>query len=154
MASSDLKPRIENAVKDAMRAREKQRVGVLRLIMSELKKVEVDERIELDDTRVLAILDKMTKQRKDSLTQFEAAGREDLVAQEAFEIELIKEFLPTALTADELTSLVGKAVADSGASAMKDMGQVMAILRPQIQGRADMGAVSAQVKNLLNQTAG
>jgi len=149
MTTSTIKPRIESAVKDAMRAREKQRLGVLRLVMSELKKVEVDERIELDDVRVLAILDKMTKQRKDSLTQYEAAGRDDLVAQEAFEIELIKEFLPTALTADELEDLVTKAVADSEASSMKDMGQVMAILRPQIQGRADMGAVSAQVKSLL-----
>ena len=149
MTTSTIKPRIESAVKDAMRAREKQRLGVLRLVMSELKKVEVDERIELDDVRVLAILDKMTKQRKDSLTQYKAAGRDDLVAQEAFEIELIKEFLPTALTADELEDLVTKAVADSEASSMKDMGQVMAILRPQIQGRADMGAVSAQVKSLL-----
>ena len=117
--------------------------------MSELKRVEVDERIEIDDTRVLAILDKMTKQRKDSFTQYEAAGREDLAAQEAFEIELIKEFLPTALTAEELSALVVQAVAEAGASSMKDMGQVMAVLRPKIQGRADMGVVSAQVKALL-----
>lgn len=149
MTTSDIKQRIENAVKDAMRAREKQRLGVLRLTMSELKKIEIDERIELDDVRVLAVLDKMTKQRKDSLTQFEAAGREDLAAQEAFEIELIKEFLPAALSADELSSLVVAAVAESGADSMKDMGSVMAILRPQIQGRADMGAVSAEVKGLL-----
>ena len=149
MTTSDIKQRIENAVKDAMRAREKQRLGVLRLTMSELKKIEIDERIELDDVRVLAVLDKMTKQRKDSLTQYEAAGREDLAAQEAFEIELIKEFLPTALSTDELSSLVAAAVAESGADSMKDMGSVMAILRPQIQGRADMGAVSAQVKGLL-----
>ena len=110
----------------------------------------MDERIELDDARVLAILDKMTKQRKDSLAQYEAAGREDLVAQEAFEIELIKEFLPTELTVEELAALVQGAISETGASSMKDMGRVMAILKPQIQGRADVGAVSGQVKSLLS----
>ncbi len=150
MAASEIKQRIDDAVKDAMRARDKQRLGALRLAMSEFKKIEVDERVELDDARVLAILDKMTKQRKDSLAQYESAGREDLVAQEAFEIELIKEFLPTGLTQDELAVLIETAIADSGASSMKDMGRVMAILKPQIQGRADVGAVSGQVKSLLS----
>lgn len=150
MSASEIKQKIDNAVKDAMRARDKQRVGALRLTMSEFKKIEVDERIELDDARVLAILDKMTKQRKDSLAQYEAAGREDLVAQEAFEIELIKEFLPTELTVEELAALVQGAISETGASSMKDMGRVMAILKPQIQGRADVGAVSGQVKSLLS----
>ncbi len=150
MAASEIKQRIDDAVKDAMRARDKQRLGALRLAMSEFKKIEVDERVELDDARVLAILDKMTKQRKDSLAQYESAGREDLVAQEAFEIGLIKEFLPTGLTQDELAVLIETAIADSGASSMKDMGRVMAILKPQIQGRADVGAVSGQVKSLLS----
>ncbi|MCB1644652.1 MAG: GatB/YqeY domain-containing protein [Pseudomonadales bacterium] len=144
--SSEIKQRVEAAVKDAMRARDKQRLGVLRLIMADFKKIEVDERIELDDTRVLAILDKMTKQRKDSLTQYESAGRQDLVDQEAFEIAVLQEFLPAALSEAEISELVAAAVSETGASSMQDMGNVMAILRPQVQGRADMGQVSALVK--------
>lgn len=149
MPTSEIKQRVDAAVKDAMRAREKQRLGALRLIMAEIKRIEIDERIELDDERVLAILDKMLKQRHDSLTQYQNAERDDLAAQEAFEIALIKEFLPEALADSEIESLVSAAIESSGADSMQAMGQVMAILRPQMQGRADMGKVSALVKKQL-----
>ena len=149
MPISEIKQRIEAAVKDAMRARDKQRLGVLRLTMAEFKRIEVDERIELDDERVLAVLDKMTKQRIDSLTQFDKAGRDDLAAQEAFEIALIKEFLPEPLSEAEITQLIDAAIETAGASSMQAMGQVMALLRPQMQGRADIGKVSALVKGRL-----
>ncbi|HJP49961.1 MAG TPA: GatB/YqeY domain-containing protein [Pseudomonadales bacterium] len=147
--TSEIKSRIESSVKDAMRARDTRRLGVLRLTMSELKKVEIDERIELDDTRVLAILDKMSKQRKDSLAQFQQAGREDLVDQESFELDLLKEYMPEALDDAAVLAIIDQAIADSGASSMKDMGQLMGLIRPQVQGRADMGAVSAIVKEKL-----
>ncbi len=147
--TSEIKSRIESSVKDAMRARDTRRLGVLRLTMSELKKVEIDERIELDDTRVLAILDKMSKQRKDSLAQFQQAGREDLVDQESFELDLLKEYMPEALDDAAVLAIVDQAIADAGASSMKDMGQLMGLIRPQVQGRADMGAVSAIVKEKL-----
>ena len=150
MPISEIKQRIEAAVKDAMRARDKQRLGVLRLTMAEFKRIEVDERIELDDERVLAVLDKMTKQRIDSLTQFEKAGRDDLAAQEAFEIALIKEFLPEPLSEAEITQLIDAAIETAGASSMQAMGQVMALLRPQMQGRADIGKVSGLVKGRLS----
>jgi uncharacterized protein YqeY len=147
--TSDIKQRVDAAVKDAMRARAKQRLGVLRLLMAEFKRIEVDERVTLDDERVLAILDKMTKQRNDSLTQYTAAGRVDLADQEAFEIALIKEFLPAALDDAAVAELVTRAIEDAGATSMQAMGQVMALLRPQIQGRADVGKVSALVKSRL-----
>ena len=150
MPISEIKQRIEAAVKDAMRARDKQRLGVLRLTMAEFKRIEVDERIELDDERVLAVLDKMTKQRIDSLTQFEKAGRDDLAAQEAFEIALIKEFLPEPLSEAEITQLIDAAIETAEASSMQAMGQVMALLRPQMQGRADIGKVSGLVKGRLS----
>ena len=149
MPSSDIKTRIETSVKDAMRARDKQRVGALRLIMSELKKVEIDERIELDDTRVLAILDKMCTQRKDALAQYEKAGRDDLVQQEAFELDLLKGYMPEGLDEAAVLEIVDKAIAETGASSMKDMGQLMGVIRPQVQGRADMGDVSSIVKQKL-----
>lgn len=132
-----------------MRARDKQRLGALRLIAAEFKRVEVDERIELDDTRVLSILDKMTKQRKDSLSQYQAAGRQDLADQEAFELDLLREFMPEALDEDEITVLIADAVAETGASTIKDMGAVMGVLRPKVQGRADMGQVGTLVKEKL-----
>jgi uncharacterized protein YqeY len=147
--TSDIKQRVDAAVKDAMRARAKQRLGVLRLLMAEFKRIEVDDRVTLDDERVLAILDKMTKQRNDSLTQYTAAGRVDLADQEAFEIALIKEFLPAALDDAAVAELVTRAIEDAGATSMQAMGQVMALLRPQIQGRADVGKVSALVKSRL-----
>jgi len=133
-------------VKTAMKARDKDRVAALRLIMSEFKRVEVDERIELTDERVLQILDKMTKQRKDSHQQYADAGRDDLADKEAMEIAIIAEFLPAQLSDDELVQIVETAVAEVGASGMQDMGKVMGIVKPQVQGRADMGAVSGLVK--------
>ena len=142
--------RVTAEVKVAMRARDKPRLGALRLIMADFKRIEVDERIELDDERVLVILDKMTKQRKDSLKQFEDAGREDLANQEALEIAVIAEFLPDQLSDDEVSGLVKAAIAETGAASMQDMGKVMAIVKPQVQGKADMGAVSGLVKAQLS----
>ncbi len=132
-----------------MRAREKQRLGVLRLVMSEFKRVEVDERIELDDNRVLVILDKMVKQRRDSLSQYQQAGRDDLAGQESFELDLLKEFMPEALDEATITALIDQAISETQADSMKDMGKVMGVVRPQVQGRADMGAVSAIIKQKL-----
>ncbi|MBT5789607.1 MAG: GatB/YqeY domain-containing protein, partial [Gammaproteobacteria bacterium] len=122
--------RVTAEVKVAMKARDKPRLGALRLIMADFKRIEVDERIELDDERVLVILDKMTKQRKDSLKQFEDAGREDLANQEALEIAVIAEFLPDQLSDDEVSGLVKAAIAETGAASMQDMGKVMAIVKP------------------------
>jgi hypothetical protein len=132
-----------------MKAGDKVRLGVIRLILAAVKQREVDERIELDDAQVLAVLDKMVKQRRDSIEQFGAAGRQDLVDVERFEVEVIQGYLPAALSEAELTALIESAVTASGAAAMSDMGRVMAVLRPQVQGRADMGAVSAMVKRRL-----
>ena len=146
---SEIQARINEAVKDAMRAKDKDRLGTLRLATSEFKKIEVDERVTLDDARVLAILDKMIKQRKDSVTQFNAGGRADLADKEQAEISVLQEFLPAALSDAELEALMKKAIAESGAEGMKDMGKVMAILKPQVQGRTDMGAVSQKIKALL-----
>lgn len=143
---SELKQQITNAMKDAMRAREQARLTTIRLILSELKRVEVDERIELDDARILAILDKMNKQRRDSIEQFEAAGRDDLAARERDELEVIATFLPAALSEDEIDALVDDAITSSEASGMQDMGKVMGLLKPKLQGRADMGTVSRKVK--------
>lgn len=148
--SSELKSTISSAVKDAMRSKNKERLTVLRLLMSECKRIEVDERIELDDARVLAILDKQVKQRHDSIKQYSDAGRQDLADIETFEMEVIQEFLPQALTEDEITQLLNEAIAASGAESMRDMGKVMAIVKPQMQGRADMGEVSKVIKKLLN----
>jgi hypothetical protein len=150
MPTSEIKARVDAAVKDAMRARDKQRLGALRLIAAEFKRVEVDERIELDDTRVLSIFDKMIKQRKDSLSQYQAAARDDLADQETFELDLIREFIPEALYEAAVDALIADAVAETGASSIKDMGQVMGVLRPKVQGRADMGQVSALVKARLS----
>lgn len=144
-----LKQRLVEDMKTAMKAGEKRRLGVIRLINAAIKQREVDERIELDDIQVLAVLDKMLKQRRDSITQYEAAKREDLAEQERYEIGVCQEYLPTALTADEIAALIEAAVAASGAASLKDMGKVMALLKPQVQGRADVGAVSALVKQHL-----
>ena len=149
MTESGLKIRLQGAMKAALRARERARLDAIRLMLAEVQRIEVDERIALDDARVLAVLDKMTKQRRDSAAQYRSAGREELAAQELAEIEIIASFLPTALTADEITALIEQAIASSGASSARDMGKVMAILKPELQGRADMGAVSAQVKTRL-----
>jgi|TARA_B110000263_G_scaffold244027_1_gene251517 uncharacterized protein YqeY len=144
--SSKIQTQIAEEVKTAMRARDKQRLGTLRLISAEFKKVEVDERIELDDPRVLAILDKMTKQRRDSLSQYESAGRTDLAEQEQFELDVISEFMPEQMTEAEIAVLVDEAVASVGAESIRDMGKVMGALKSQVQGRADMSVVGELVK--------
>ncbi len=144
-----LKDRIQQDMKDAMRAKEKSRLGTIRLILAAIKQREVDERIELDDAQVIAVLDKMTKQRRESISQFEQAGREDLVAQENAELGVIRPYLPEALGEDELNALIDAAMEATGASSIKDMGKVMGQLKPKIQGRADMGAVSALIKSRL-----
>ena len=133
-------------MKDAMKSRAKDRLGTIRLIQSEFKRIEVDERIELDEARVLAVLDKMVKQRRDSHSQFAEAGRDDLASIEAAEIEVIQEFLPAQLSEEELDALIDSAIATAGASGMQAMGAVMGQLKPQLAGRADVGAVSKKVK--------
>ena len=145
-----LKVRIQDDVKNAMRAREKARLGVLRLITAAIKQKEVDERAELDDTAVLAVLDKMAKQRRESIEQYVSAGREDLADQERFELELLSAYLPEPLSEAELTDLIRQAVAETGAGSMRDMGAVMKHLREHVQGRADMKAVSNAVKAILS----
>lgn len=150
MSESSLKTTINSAMKDSMRARNKERTGTLRLIMAEFKRIEVDERIELDDARVLAVLDKMLKQRKDSISQYNDAGREDLAAVEEAEMKVISEFLPEALSEEEINAALAEAIAESGAESVRDMGKVMAILKPKLQGRADIGKVSQLVKQSLS----
>ena len=146
---SALKQEISAQLKVAMRAKEKARVTLIHTMLAECKKVEVDERIELDDARVLAILDKMVKQRKDSVKQFTDGGRQDLADVETAEISVIQEFLPQPLTEDEIKDIIEKAVAETGASSMQEMGSVMAIVKPQVQGRGDMGQASKLVKSIL-----
>ena len=141
-----LKSRIQDDVKQAMRARDKARLSVLRLITAAIKQKEVDERIELSDGDVLAVLDKMAKQRRESLEQYRKAGRDDLADQEQFELELLGEFMPEPLGEAELERLIQAAIEETGASSMRDMGAVMAALREQVQGRADMKAVSDSVR--------
>lgn len=144
------KQRIIEDVKAAMRSKDKDRLGVLRLITAAFKQKEVDDRIELDDAIVLAIMDKMTKQIRDSIQQFEQAGRDDLVKKEKFELKIIQEYLPTQLPEDEIKQLIAESITVSGAESVKDMGKVMGILKPRVQGRADMGQVSALVKQQLD----
>jgi hypothetical protein len=146
MADSTLKAELTEAMKAAMKAREKERLAAIRLILAEFKRIEVDERIEVDDARGLAVLDKMVKQRRDSIKQFTDAGRLELAAKEQAEIEVIQTFLPQPLTDAEIDALIDTAIADSGADSIKAMGQVMAIVKPHIQGRADVGQVSQRVK--------
>ena len=146
MTLPTLKSQILEDVKSAMRARDQKRLTALRLITSAIKQIEIDKRIEMDDPAVLAVLDKMVKQRRDSLDQYQAAGRDDLAAQEQFELDLISVYLPEALSDDEVAALIKQAVADTGASSIRDMGKVMNELREKVQGRADMKAVSSAVK--------
>jgi len=141
-----IKDRIQQDMKDAMRARNKARLATIRLILAAIKQREVDERIELDDAQVIAVLDKMVKQRRDSIAQFDQAGRDDLVAQENGELEIITAYLPAALSEAEIDRLVDEALATTGASTLRDMGRVMAELKPRLAGRADLGAVSALIK--------
>ncbi|MDF1628898.1 MAG: GatB/YqeY domain-containing protein [Alcanivoracaceae bacterium] len=146
---SALKDQLTNAMKEAMRAKDQHRLTVIRMALASLKQVEVDERIELDDARVLAILDKQIKQRIDASTQFRDAGRTDLSDKEDIEATILREFMPAALSQDEINAAIDAAIAEVGESGMQAMGKVMAILKPQLQGRADLGAVSGQVKQRL-----
>lgn len=150
MSNTTLKDHINDALKTAMRAKEKARVAVLRLVMSEFKRIEVDERIDVDDARALTVLDKMVKQRRDSHTQYINANRPELAEQEAYEITEIQAFLPTPLSAEELDKIVTKALADAGVTDMRDMGKAMALIKPQVQGRADMGEVSKLLKSKIS----
>ena len=148
--SDSLVNHIKDEMKVAMKSGDKPRLGVIRLILSAIKQIEVDERITLDDARTLAVLDKMVKQRRESIRQFSDAGREDLVAIEEAEVLVIQSFLPQALSAEEIEQMVVQAIADSGAQAVKDMGKVMALLKAPMQGRADMSIVSNQIKAALS----
>ncbi len=133
-----------------MKSGDKRRLGVIRLMLAAIKQIEVDERIELDDDRVTAVLDKMVKQRRESITQFDKAGRDDLTAVEQAELEIIQEYLPEALSESEIDQLVEQSIAATGAVSIKDMGKVMGMLKPQLQGRADMGQVSQTIKARLS----
>ena len=144
--AATLKETIMADMKDAMRAKDKDRLGTIRLIQAAIKQREVDERIELDDEQVLAVLDKMVKQRRDSITQYRDAGREELAAKEEAELTILQHYLPEALSEAELDSLIDEAISSTGAESMKDMGKVMGQLKPKVQGRADMGEVSARIK--------
>lgn len=141
-----LKERIREDMKASMKGGEKVRLGVIRMIMAAIKQVEVDERVELGDDRVIVVLDKMLKQRRESIKQFRDAGRVDLAEIEEAEIVVIQDFLPQALTEAEIDAMVVEAIAETGAASIKDMGNVMAILKPKMQGRADMALVSARIK--------
>lgn len=152
MTASTLKLQLQSDMKSSMKSGDKPRLGVIRLMLAAIKQVEVDERIEPDDARVIAILDKMAKQRRESIAQFEQARRQDLVDIEQAELELIRQYLPEALSDEEISRLIDAAIEATGASEMKQMGQVMGRLKPQLQGRADMGKVSQLIKSRLNAT--
>jgi len=145
-----LSTQIQDDVKAAMRNKDKERLGALRLITAAIKQKEVDERITLDDAGILAILEKMVKQRKDSIEQFSKAGRDDLIAKEEFELGVIKAYMPEQMSEAEISKLLDDIIAATGAQGMKDMGKVMAELKPKVQGRADMGLVSKLVKAKLS----
>lgn len=144
--ADDLKSKIQDDVKGAMRARDRERLNALRLITAAIKQKEVDDRVDLDDKAVVAVLEKMIKQRRDSLEHYEKAGRDDLSARETFEIEVIQAYMPAAMDDAEVEALIESVVKATGASSMKDMSKVMGALKAKVQGRADMGAVSAKVK--------
>ena len=144
-----LKDRITEDMKSAMRARETAKLGAIRLLLAAIKQKEVDERVDLDDTAVLAVIEKLLKQRKDSIAQYEAAKRDDLAAAERTEAELLAGYMPTQMSAEEVAAEVSAAVAATGAAGPADMGKVMAIVKPKLAGRADMGEVSKQVKAAL-----
>jgi len=147
---TNLKEKIKSEMIAAMRSQDKMRVTAIRLLTSEIKQREVDSRTELDETSVLAVIDKMLAQRKDSYTQFMQANREDLAKQESYEIDVLKEFLPPQLSSQELSDLINNAIKTVGATTIRDMGKVMADIKPKIQGRADVGEVSKTVKELLS----
>jgi len=144
-----LKARITEDMKSAMRSGEKDRLGLIRMLQAGIKQREVDERITLDDAQVLAVIDRMIKQRKDSVSQFEAGGRADLVAKESAEIAWLTDYLPAQLSDAEITAMIQEAIAATGAASVKDMGKVMAQVKPQAQGRTDIGALSGRIKAAL-----
>ncbi len=146
MTDSALKTRINDDVKTAMRSKDKERLGTLRLLTAAIKQIEVDKRIELDDDHIITVLEKMLKQRKDSIEQFEKAGRTELAEIEIKEIAILKEFMPEQLSDADVDALIDEAISTTGASEMKDMGKVMGILKPKLAGKADMGAVSGKIK--------
>jgi len=148
--ASDILNNVKAAMKDAMRAKEKERLATIRLIQAEFKRIEVDERIELDDDRVIAVLDKMVKQRRDSIQQYQDAGRDELAAIEIAEIAVIQDFLPAPLTDDEINAMIDSAITETGAESMRDMGKVVGLLKGPMQGRADMAVVSKIVKDRLS----
>ena len=148
--SSALKNELQDAMKASMKAGDKVRLAVIRLMMSALKQVEVDERVELDDSRVIGILDKMLKQRRESISMFDKAGRDDLTKIEQTEIDVIQTFLPQALSEEEVEAIIKDAISKTGAESIKDMGKVMGIVRPQVVGRGDVGAISGQIKAILS----
>ena len=145
-----LKNKLQQDMKDALRGGDKRSLGIIRLILAAIKQREVDERIELDDAQVTSVLDKMAKQRRDSHEQYEKAGRDDLAEQEAFELDMLKAYLPEQLGDTEIDTLIDEAIQATGASSMKDMGKVMGQLKPKLQGRADMGAVSGRIRDRLS----
>ena len=145
-----LKDKLQQDMKDALRGGDKRSLGIIRLILAAIKQREVDERIELDDAQVTSVLDKMAKQRRDSHEQYEKAGRADLAEQEAFELDMLKAYLPEQLGDTEIDTLIDEAIQATGASSMKDMGKIMGQLKPKLQGRADMGAVSGRIKDRLS----
>lgn len=147
---AEIKSRINEDVKAAMRSKDKERLGALRLIQAAFKQKEVDERIELSDEQTLAILDKMAKQHRDSIEQFKKANRDDLVEVEQKELDIIEEYLPAQLSEDEINTFIEDAISKTGADSIKDMGKVMGVLKGQLQGRADMGKVSGLIKARLN----
>ena len=144
-----LKERITEDMKTAMRAADKERLGTVRLLLAAIKQREVDERITLDDAQVLAVIEKMIKQRREAISQFESGGRSDLVAKETTEIGVLQGYLPAQLTPVEIDALIAEAIAATGAASVKDMGKVMGFVKPKAQGRADMGALSARIKQKL-----
>jgi uncharacterized protein len=150
MADSAIKLKLTEAMKDAMRAKDKARLGAIRLALAEVKKVEVDERIEPDDTRVLSLLEKMIKQRRESIRQYEDAKRSDLADVEKAEIVVLQEFMPAAIGELEIDAIITQAIGDSGAVNAQEMGKVIALVKPQVAGRADMGAISQKIKSRLS----
>jgi hypothetical protein len=148
--SETLKSRLQDDMKSSMKSGNKSRLGVIRLMLAAIKQIEVDERIELDNDRITTVLDKMAKQRRESITQFDSAGRDDLTAIEQAELEIILEYLPEALSDAEINDLVEQSISATGAATIKDMGKLMGMLKPQLQGRADMGKVSQLIKARLS----
>lgn len=144
-----LRDQLQNQVKEAMKSQDKPLLSVLRLMMAAIKQKEIDERITLDDSQILVILDKMVKQRRESISQYQAAKRDDLVKQEEYELSIIQRYLPEPLSEAELDALIKEAIASVDAKTMQDMGKVMALLKPQVQGRTDMGSLGNKIKNML-----